>query len=308
MDKRDIIICISVLLLIAWFFSGFFKTTGSAVNNQKLLVDLDIPPDQQKIEAGKSLLIETSIRVPGGNIDQTSLVELEYSIKDLKGNIISAKKESGAVAVKESAVTSLLIPTNTEPGVYTAFVEVTYQEDIYEGSKTFEIVRNKTELSMLAYVLIGLILVASLIIIITKTRKKFASETNEIETDWDNLIKTSDIEVNKNIPVTMVKPDKNVGSKKSLGSLISEIKIPTVKIPPEIKIPELGFRASKRIENSYQKKEARKTANQIIEDIIKDSKVEKGGNLEGSEFKEEKTKEELDEILDEIEKKQEDDT
>ena len=95
MDKRDVAIFVSVILLAVWLFSGFLKTTGYAVDEQKILLSLDIPPDQQKIKPGQSLLMETDIRVPKGNIDQTSLVELEYSIKDLDGNIISSKTESG---------------------------------------------------------------------------------------------------------------------------------------------------------------------------------------------------------------------
>ena len=121
MGKTGVIISISILLLIILLFFGFFKTTSFAVNDQKLLVSLDIPPDQQKIKPGQSLLLKLALRVQGGNIDQTSPVDLEYSIKDLDGNIISSKKESGAIAVKESEVTSLLVPTNTKPGVYVAF-------------------------------------------------------------------------------------------------------------------------------------------------------------------------------------------
>jgi hypothetical protein len=102
-------------------------------------VSLDISSEQQRIKQGESLLLKIDLGVLGGNIDQTSIVELEYSIKDLNGSVISAKKESGAIAVKESEVASLLIPTNTKPGVYTASVIVIYQGETYEGSKTFEV-------------------------------------------------------------------------------------------------------------------------------------------------------------------------
>ena len=165
MDKELLIIFISALLLIAGFFSGFFRPTGFAVNDQKLLVSLDIPPDQQKIQPGQDILLEISLRVPGGNIDQTTNVDLEYSIRDLDGNVISSKIESGAVAVKESDVTSLLIPTNTKPGVYTAFVTATYQGENYTGSKTFEVVGNAFSFNTIIYILIGLILLVLLYII-----------------------------------------------------------------------------------------------------------------------------------------------
>jgi len=173
MDNKDILIGISILLLAILFFSGFFKTTGFAVNDQKLLVSLDIPPDQQKIKPGQSLLLEIALRVPGGNIDQTSTVDLEYSIKDLKGNVISSKKESGAIAVKESEVTSLLVPTTTKPGVYVAFVNVIYQGETYEGNKTFEVVDRNFNLKIVIYILIGIILLAFLFLIIKKLRNRY---------------------------------------------------------------------------------------------------------------------------------------
>ena len=116
MDNNRIIISVVVVFSIGLFLFNSFHLTGLAVNDQKLLVSLDIPPDQQKIKPGSSLLLEMAIRVPGGEIDQTSIVDLEYSIRDLDGNIISSKKESGAIAVKESAVTSLLVPSTTKPG------------------------------------------------------------------------------------------------------------------------------------------------------------------------------------------------
>jgi hypothetical protein len=173
MNGRGITIGVFVLLLVILFFSGFFKPTGSAINDQDLLVDLDIPPDQQKINPGESLLLKISLRVPGGDIDQTSLVELEYSIREPNGNIVSAKKESGAIAVKESDVASLLVPTSTKPGVYLAFVKVTYQGNTYEGSKTFEVVNNKFNLTLILYILLGLIFLILLAFLIIKIRNRF---------------------------------------------------------------------------------------------------------------------------------------
>lgn len=174
MDNKEILIGVSILLLAIFFFSGLFRTTGFAVNDQKLLVSLDIPPEQQRIEPGQSLLLEIALRVPGGNIDQTSIVELEYSIKDLDGKIISSKKESGAIAVKESTVASLLVPTVTKPGVYNAVVGVTYQGDFYEGSKTFEVTGKKSTLEIIVYILAGLLLLIFISLIVRKIRNRYS--------------------------------------------------------------------------------------------------------------------------------------
>ena len=65
MDNNRIIISVVVVLSIGLFLFNSFHLTGLAVNDQKLLVSLDIPPDQQKIKPGSSLLLEMAIRVPG---------------------------------------------------------------------------------------------------------------------------------------------------------------------------------------------------------------------------------------------------
>ena len=91
----------------------------------------------------------------------------------MDGNVISSKKESGAIAVKESEVTSLLVPTNTKPGVYVAFVDIKYQGNTYEGSKTFEVVNNIYTLNMAVYILIALILLIFVVLIIKKLRDKY---------------------------------------------------------------------------------------------------------------------------------------
>src|SRR3989344_6299438 len=125
-----------ILLTGLSIFSNNYDLTGYAVGGERLIVSLDIPSDQQKINPGESLLLEVVIREAGGNIDQASVIDLEYSIKNYKEEIISSKRETGVIAVKQSEVTSLLIPTNTKPGVYIANVAVNYQGNVYSGSKT----------------------------------------------------------------------------------------------------------------------------------------------------------------------------
>ncbi|MEK6840776.1 MAG: hypothetical protein AABX79_02375 [Nanoarchaeota archaeon] len=119
--------------------------TGLAVNENDLIVSLDIPPDQEKVDPGENLLLEVNIRKPIDG-DSLSIINLEYSIKDLEGNMISSKKEIGAIAIKESEVTSLLVPTGTKPGVYVASVTVGYGGNTYVASKTFEVIGSKIDI------------------------------------------------------------------------------------------------------------------------------------------------------------------
>lgn len=151
-------------ILIFFYYSVI---TGYATKNdaQALIVSLDIPSDQQKIKPGEGLLLEVAIREPGGTIGDASFIELDYVIKDSQGTIISEKKESGAIAVKQSEVNSLLIPTDTKSGVYTALVYVNYKGNTYVGSKTFEVVSYaKTEMIVASVILIILIILLIFII------------------------------------------------------------------------------------------------------------------------------------------------
>ncbi|MEK6933053.1 MAG: hypothetical protein AABW56_04655 [Nanoarchaeota archaeon] len=52
----------------------------------------------------------------------------------------TTKKKSGLINVKQSDVTSLLIPTKTKPGVYEASVKVLYKGDYYTATKIFEVI------------------------------------------------------------------------------------------------------------------------------------------------------------------------
>ena len=85
-----------------------------------------------------------------------------------------SKKESEAIAVKQSEVTSLLIPTNTKPGVYTASVSVNYQGGIYAGTKTFEVLGNKklNLSSIFLYVFVIIVFVLLFILYRKKISKK----------------------------------------------------------------------------------------------------------------------------------------
>ena len=168
MQKNLLIYLILILLASILIFFNYFEITGLVSRDQGgLIVSLDIPSDQQKIKPGESILLEVVIRELGGTTEETTAIDLEYSIKDLDGNIISSKQERGAIAVKQSEVTSLLIPTNTKPGVYVASVSVNYKGNTYIGTKTFEIITTEKTSSLNLNIIVTIILVIITIFIIT---------------------------------------------------------------------------------------------------------------------------------------------
>ncbi len=181
--KRNIKISTILIILIGiLIFFNYNTITGNLLKSegQKLIVTLDIPSDQEKINPGQSLLLEVAIREPDGTMEEKSILYLEYSIKDSQGNIISEKKESGVIAVKQSKITSLLIPTNIKPGVYTAYVNVNYKENNYIESKTFEVMGNKKidNIYQLSFITTLLILII-FVIIFFFGRKRYKNLDNK---------------------------------------------------------------------------------------------------------------------------------
>ncbi len=172
MHNKTLRLGIILLLLFSMLFLlNYLKLTGYAPLNQtqRLLVNMDISPDQLKIIPGQTILLQVTIREVGNGNNEITSIDLDYAIKDLQGNIISSKKESGSIAVKQSDTTGLLIPTSTKPGIYVANVIVNYKNSNYIGSKTFEVIPSDNKgvnIDNKSLTILGVILVIGLIIII----------------------------------------------------------------------------------------------------------------------------------------------
>ena len=133
--------------------SGSVSTNGSAkvyiekngtrqllFDSSKQLFDVDIHvlPEYKKIGQGDEILVQIvlfNLRGFGkGNVD------VKYSIKDPKGNIVAAQQESVFIETQAKFVRSLLIPAEMKPGTYTTFVEAAANTTIVgTGSDTFEV-------------------------------------------------------------------------------------------------------------------------------------------------------------------------
>ena len=100
-------------------------------------VDIHVLPDYKKIFQGDEILLQiTLFNLRGfgsGNVNVT------YSIKDSKGNVIASEKETVFVETQAKFVRKLLIPAEIKPGTYVAFVEVFTDILAGTGSDTFEV-------------------------------------------------------------------------------------------------------------------------------------------------------------------------
>ncbi len=100
-------------------------------------VDVEVLPDSKTIFPGQELSLEVNLfNIRGfGRVD----VEVEYSIKDLKGNAAVTEHETLAVETQAKFTRSLLVPSDLAPGSYVAFAQVTYADSIGVSSDLFEV-------------------------------------------------------------------------------------------------------------------------------------------------------------------------
>lgn len=100
-------------------------------------VDVDILPESKKIFPGQELLLDVNLfNIRGfGRVD----VSVEYSIKDLNGNLLAAEHETLAVETQAKFTRSLLVPSDLKPGTYVAVAKVTYGDSVGTSSALFEV-------------------------------------------------------------------------------------------------------------------------------------------------------------------------
>lgn len=107
--------------------------------NQLFDVDIHVLPEYKKISQGNEMLMQIVLfNLRGfGKGD----INVEYSVKDSKGNLIATQQESVYIETQARFVRKLLMPEEIKPGTYTAFVEASANATIVgTGSDTFEIV------------------------------------------------------------------------------------------------------------------------------------------------------------------------
>ncbi|MBI2659064.1 hypothetical protein HYX05_03125 [Candidatus Woesearchaeota archaeon] len=128
-------------------------------------VNIHVLPEYKKVFQGDEILIENllfNLRGFGaGNVN------VRYSIKDSKGNIIAAEEEIVFIETQAKFIRTLVIPAEIKAGTYTAFVEAYTNSTILgSGSDTFEIMsKYKTpSIAELKYYLIALAAIVALVI------------------------------------------------------------------------------------------------------------------------------------------------
>lgn len=100
-------------------------------------IDIDVLPEYKKVFQGDEVLLELRLfNLRGFGAGD---VNVKYSIKDSKENIIAVEEEKVFVETQAKFVRKLVIPLDIKPGTYIAFVEVFTDVIAGSGSDTFEV-------------------------------------------------------------------------------------------------------------------------------------------------------------------------
>ena len=128
-------------------------------------VDVHVLPEYKKVYQGEDILMQIillNLRGFGsGNVN------VKYSIKDSKGNLIASEQEPIFVETQAKFIRKLEIPAEIAPGTYIAAVEASTNVVVGSGSDNFEVmskVENKYTIE-LRYYLIGFAALVALSII-----------------------------------------------------------------------------------------------------------------------------------------------
>ena len=110
-------------------------------DSTKQLFDISIHvlSDYKRIMQGEKILVEIALlNLRGFGAGNVNVV---YSIKDSRSNLIALQEETTYVETQAKFVRELLLPEEIKPATYVAFVEVSRDETkLGSGSDTFEVV------------------------------------------------------------------------------------------------------------------------------------------------------------------------
>ena len=130
---------------------------------QLLDVEVHVLPENKKIFQGDDMLMQiTLLNLRGfgsGNVD------VKYSIKDSKGNLIASHQEPIFIETRAKFIRKLEIPAEIAPGTYVAAVEVSTNVVVGSGSDTFEVMSKFKYPQELRYYLIGFAALVALAVI-----------------------------------------------------------------------------------------------------------------------------------------------
>ena len=161
-------------------------------------IKVEIPAKFIEVIAGEGLLSEIILYNPKGV--RLEDVEVEYTIKDMNGEVIAKEHETVAVETRTSFIKDFTIPSFVETGSYILYVKVTYNGLVASSSSLFNVVEKphveipaQTEkYYYVLYIVIGIIVIFVILMFYQYMKlKELTKLVKKVTTD--DLIKTKKI-------------------------------------------------------------------------------------------------------------------
>lgn len=113
------------------------------VESETLLFDVkvEVLPEYREVYPGESIIAKLTL-YNLGRVRRAD-VNVEYGLKDLKGNIIVKREEMTAIETSLSLTKSFDLPTDLEAGNYVFYATVNYDGSIGTGSDMFIVLKRK---------------------------------------------------------------------------------------------------------------------------------------------------------------------
>ncbi|MBU1046686.1 hypothetical protein KKH36_02820 [Patescibacteria group bacterium] len=148
------------IILIVFLFSFFLNLTPVYALN----ISVHIPEKYTDVEAGERFYFEVEIKYPENS--RRKDLKLNYEILDKNNEIITQAKHLKAIETQASFMDYIVIPENTEKGLYNINVGISDYENLRaDVSASFNIISSGDEqLKLYFYVLLGVMLFISILI------------------------------------------------------------------------------------------------------------------------------------------------
>lgn len=163
MKKLRITLIVASILLLLLLPSLFAETQPGP--EELLLVNVEIPPDYQKVQTDETILVETEILLLDRfRTEAITDVLIEYKIKDQEGKVITELSETKGGLVRIETIKELH-PTLLPPGTYIVMVKASYKEVTGEAYTSFEVVDKVVSLPDEPHLTLDLLIILLLVMI-----------------------------------------------------------------------------------------------------------------------------------------------
>ena len=166
-------------MLIKPIVSKSSSITGAIIAYPEHLMDVftKILDEYKTIKAGDKILMEVSLYNLG--TEEIKDAKLKYCIETSNRSIVKCNEETVAIYTKIQLIKEFLISSDIQPGEYFIKTEVTYDNDKAVSETSFEVLKEKSQISQdvlltkqLLIIIIIIVVLIGIILLYKKIRNK----------------------------------------------------------------------------------------------------------------------------------------